>query len=98
MTKISVGICEYPSALKSAVYGLEEMFLLANRVCREQGMEVLFEPVIIPHDELIEDSFTVVLLPPASIDDYYLAPEAKLIEWLRKQYFQGAVLSSACAG
>ena len=98
MTKISVGICEYPSALKSAVYGLEEMFLLANRVCREQGMEVLFEPVIIPHDELIEDSFTVVLLPPASIDDYYLVPEAKLIEWLRKQYSQGAVLSSACAG
>jgi len=98
MNKISVGICEYPSALKSAVYGLEEMFLLANRVCREQGIEVLFEPVIIPHDELTEDSFAVVLLPPASIGDYYLVPEAKLIEWLRKQYSKGAILSSACAG
>ncbi|WP_423840903.1 helix-turn-helix domain-containing protein [Vibrio mytili] len=98
MTKISIGICEYPSVLKSAVYGLEEMFLLASRVCREQGVEVLFEPVIIPHDDLIEDSYTVVLLPPASIDDYYLAPEAKLIDWLKKQYSKGTVLSSACAG
>ncbi|MGV3000698.1 GlxA family transcriptional regulator [Vibrio sp. E150_018] len=98
MTKISIGICEYPSVLKSAVYGLEEMFLLASRVCREQGIEVLFEPVIIPHDELIEGRYTVVLLPPASIDDYYLAPEAKLIDWLREQYSKGTALSSACAG
>ncbi|WP_417880457.1 GlxA family transcriptional regulator [Vibrio sp.] len=98
MTKISIGICEYPSVLKSAVYGLEEMFLLASRVCREQGIEVLFEPVIISHDELIEGPYTVVLLPPASIDDYYLAPEAKLIDWLREQYSKGTVLSSACAG
>ncbi|WP_417883172.1 GlxA family transcriptional regulator [Vibrio rumoiensis] len=98
MTKISIGICEYPSVLKSAVYGFEEMFLLASRVCREQGIEVLFEPVIIPHDELIEDTYTIVLLPPASIDDYYLAPETKFIDWLRNQYSKGAVLSSACAG
>ncbi|MDE1340407.1 GlxA family transcriptional regulator [Vibrio aestuarianus] len=98
MTKIAIGICEYPSVLKSAVYGLEEMFLLASRVCREQGIEVLFEPVIIPYDELLEDRYTVVLLPPASIDDYYLAPEAKFIDWLREQYSKGTVLSSACAG
>lgn len=98
MTKISIGICEYPSVLKSAVYGFEEMFLLASRVCREQGIEVLFEPVIIPHDELIEDTYTIVLLPPASINDYYLAPETKFIDWLRNQYSKGAVLSSACAG
>ena len=99
MTKISIGICKYPSVLKSAVYGLEEMFLLANRICREEGVEVLFEPVIIPYDELIGDSFTVVLLPPASIGDYYLAPpEGKFVEWLRDQYSRGSVLSSACAG
>ncbi|GLT18566.1 transcriptional regulator [Vibrio zhanjiangensis] len=98
MTKISIGICEYPSVLKSAVYGLEELFLLASRVCREQGIDILFEPIIIPHTDLIEDCFTVVILPPASINDYYLAPEDKFIEWLREQYSKGAVLSSACAG
>lgn len=98
MTRISIGICEYPSVLKSSVYGLEELFLLASRVCCEQGLKVQFESVIIPYHDWVEDSFTVVLLPPASLDTYYLAPEAKLIEWLRKQYSKGAVLSSACAG
>ncbi|EJS4043536.1 helix-turn-helix domain-containing protein [Vibrio vulnificus] len=98
MTKISIGICEYPSVLKSAVYGLEELFLLASRVCREQGIDVLFEPIVIPHTDLIEDSFTVVILPPASIDDYYLSPKDEFIEWLRAQYSKGTILSSACAG
>lgn len=98
MMKVSIGICEYPSVLKSAVFGLEEMFILATRVCREQGIKVSFEPIIISHDGLIEDSFSVILLPPASIGNYYLAPEVKLIEWLRKQYSKGSVLSSACAG
>lgn len=98
MTKISIGICEYPSVLKSAVYGLEEMFLLASRVCREQGIDIVFEPVIIPHTDLIVESLTVILLPPASIGDYYLTPDSEFIEWLKKHYSKGSVLSSACAG
>ncbi|MBR9786857.1 MAG: helix-turn-helix domain-containing protein [Vibrionaceae bacterium] len=98
MTKITVGICVYPSVLKSAVYGLEEMFLLANRVCKEQEIEVLFEPVVISHTDLIAKSLTVILLPPASIGDYYFAPEGEFIEWLKDHYSKGVVLSSACAG
>ncbi|MHA2938362.1 GlxA family transcriptional regulator [Vibrio sp. RC27] len=98
MTKISIGICEYPSVLKSSVYGLEEMFLLANRICKEQGLEVVFEPILIPHTDLITQNLTVILLPPASTDDYYLAPEDAFIQWLKEHYLKGAVLASACAG
>lgn len=39
-------------------------------------LKVLFEPVIISHDDLIEDSFTVVLLPPASIDVYVASEDS----------------------
>jgi len=98
MTKISIGICEYPFVLKSAVYGLEEMFLLASRVCREQGIDILFEPIIIPHTALIAESLTVILLPPSLIGDYYLSPDGEFIEWLKEHYAKGTVLSSACAG
>lgn len=98
MTKISIGICDYPCVLKSAVYGLEEMFMLASQVCRDQGIDIIFEPMIIQHTDLIERRFTVVLLPPALKGDYYLTPEDEFIAWLREQYSQGAVLSSACAG
>ncbi|EIK4761909.1 helix-turn-helix domain-containing protein [Vibrio parahaemolyticus] len=98
MIKITIGICEYPSVLKSAVYGFEEMFLLANRICKEQNIEVVFEPILIPHTDLTEERLTVVLLPPASLDNYYLAPDEALIRWLKAHYSQGTVLSSACAG
>ncbi|CAI2293345.1 GlxA family transcriptional regulator [Vibrio parahaemolyticus] len=98
MIKITIGICKYPSVLKSAVYGFEEMFLLANRICKEQNIEVVFEPILIPHTDLTEERLTVVFLPPASLDNYYLAPDEALIRWLKAHYSQGAVLSSACAG
>ncbi|NAW91372.1 MULTISPECIES: GlxA family transcriptional regulator [unclassified Vibrio] len=98
MIKITIGICEYPSVLKSAVYGLEEMFLLANKICNQQDIEVLFEPVLIPHTDLITESLNVIVLPPASRGDYYLAPEGAFANWLKEHYSKGAVLSSACAG
>ncbi|MFG1491603.1 hypothetical protein ABMA58_20290, partial [Oceanospirillum sp. HFRX-1_2] len=48
---VSVAIVVYPDSLKSAVYGLEEMFILANRVAGELGQQVAFEPKLIRFDE-----------------------------------------------
>ncbi|MFM2482278.1 GlxA family transcriptional regulator [Celerinatantimonas sp. YJH-8] len=98
MVKVSVGICEYPAALKSAVYGLEEMLLLANRICQEQGIKVIFEPTIVQKVDLSLQTFTVIVLPPSSAGDYYLNPHSELIDWLQRQYANGAVLAAACAG
>ncbi|WP_413701941.1 GlxA family transcriptional regulator [Psychromonas sp. KJ10-10] len=98
MKKISIGICHYPNALKSAVYGLEELFIMANKVCKEQKIDIHFEPIIFNNTELLSQHFSVVLLPPSSQNDYYLNPQIELIEWLKQQHFQGAVIASACAG
>lgn len=40
MTEITLGIYHYPQALKSAVYGLEEIFVLANTQCHQQDVVV----------------------------------------------------------
>ncbi len=98
MTAITIGIYHYPSALKSAIYGLEEMFLLANRFCQEQSIDLMFEPIVIEHNELIPKSLNLVLLPPGSNDEDYLSPHSELIDWLRFQHTNGAVLAAACAG
>ncbi len=98
MEYVPIAICGYPSALRSAVFGLEEMFILANRVCKEQGIEVQFEPVIVAAGEYPDKHFAVILLPPSSLDRYYLAPEQALIKWLKDHYAQGMVLAAACAG
>ncbi len=98
MKEVSIGICDYPSALKSAVFGLEEIFTLANRVCQDKGIEVRFVPAIIRASELPTNHFMLILLPPSSLDDYYLEPQQVLIDWLKDHYAQGSVLASACAG
>lgn len=98
MKKISIGICHYPNALKSAVYGLEEMFLIANNVCKNQGVEIEFNPVIFEDIKKQTENFAVILLPPSLQNDYYLTPQTELIEWLKAQHYQGTILASACAG
>ena len=96
MKKISIGICHYPNALKSAVYGLEEMFLMANRFCKEQ--EVEFEPKIFNKTTHLAHKFAVILLPPSAESEYYLKPQTALIEWLKVQHGSGTIIASACGG
>ncbi|MBW3698266.1 helix-turn-helix domain-containing protein [Vibrio sp. T187] len=105
---LHVAIVNYQDSLKSALHGLEELFLMANLACEEQGLGFRFEPVIIDiaHDlglggaETNDQSevFDIVLLPPSNSSDYYLEPCPSLVKWLQEQASQGAILCSACAG
>lgn len=98
MKQIAIAICHYPHALKSAIYGLQELFLMANRICDQSGLEVEFLPVIVDETTQQPSRFNGVLLPPSAQSNFYLNPEKTLIDWLKAQHNQGAVLASACAG
>jgi len=98
MKRILIGIYHYPNALKSAVYGLEEMFLMANNICKEQSVDVIFEPVVFEDTKQLPQTFVVILLPPSLQRNDYVNPKTELIDWLRIQHSQGAILASACAG
>lgn len=92
MTEITLGIYHYPQALKSAVYGLEEMFVLANTQC--QGFKVQFSPAIFTDPLGINTHFDVVILPPGTAP--YMATE--VLAWLRTAHQRGSVIASACTG
>ncbi|MEL4203725.1 AraC family transcriptional regulator [Plesiomonas shigelloides] len=94
MTKITLGIYHYPQALKSAVYGLEEMFVLANTQCRQQGLKVQFSPAIFTDPLGVNTHFDVVILPPGTAP--YMATE--VLAWLRTAHQRGSVIASACTG
>ncbi|WP_436323916.1 GlxA family transcriptional regulator [Vibrio cidicii] len=98
MKQITIAICHYPHALKSAIYGLQELFVMANRICDQSGIEVEFLPVIVDGTTQQPSRFNVVLLPPSAQSDFYLNPETTLIDWLKARHRQGAILASACAG
>lgn len=99
MKQIRIAIINYPQSLQSAVYGLQEQFLLANDICADQGLALRFDPELIPAAALPADlSFTVVILPPSIRTDFYNQPSPSLLKWLHEQHRQGAVICSACAG
>ncbi|MGL6312506.1 GlxA family transcriptional regulator [Vibrio sp. WXL103] len=98
MKRIVIGICHYPNASKSAVFGLEEMLIMTNHICQQQGIEVELVPVIFDVVTSLPAHCAVIVLPPSSQSDYWLAPDANLLNWLKAQHAQGAVIGSACAG
>ena len=103
----------YPEAQLSAVHGLTDLFLVANRLARERlGAEA-------PHlriRHLAQDGASgavigvfdtdpdsagapdVIVLPPSLADPRSGSALVPLAGWLRERHAQGAVLASVCAG
>jgi transcriptional regulator GlxA family with amidase domain len=100
---MKLAIIDYPGALKSAVYGLSEIFALANRLCVEQDLSEQFETEIIeltPADDIDKNkkSYTAIILPPSIDNIFYAEPSREIKNWLIKKHKQGSILCSACAG
>ncbi len=100
MKKINIAIVNYPGASKASVYGLQELFEMANRASIELDVECRFHADIIDWKEGVtqDDEFEVVILPPSGAQQYYLSPSQALTSWLFEQHKAGAVVASACAG
>ena len=98
-SQISIAICSYPGALKSAIYGLEEMFILSNDLCKQNSLNLTFTVEVLTLEELCANgNYTIVVLPPSQQNEFYLEPNDSFIDWLQNQHTKGAVLASACAG
>ncbi len=101
--QVNIAIINYPGAMLSAVYGMQEIFQLANKICHERELKNHFSIMIYDlneeHQSLFNDSVTqVVIIPPDIGGNYYQQPEKSLTEWLLKQHGNGATLCSVCAG
>jgi len=109
-----VGILVYPGSQLAAVYGLTDLFLIANRIACERNSRTS-PALVVSHwglnalENSVERTFitqrvgrtvpTVLIVPPA----LNTAPPAKrdiatVSRWLRKRYAKGTTLTSVCAG
>ncbi|WP_374313634.1 GlxA family transcriptional regulator [Dongia sp.] len=109
---IDIGILDYPGAQVSALHGLTDMFLVANRLCAEQGLTGT--PILrVSHWGLdaggqVTRGFTspdgaprsldVVILPPSLGDPVWPDARDPLLRFLKSLHSKGAVISSVCAG
>lgn len=99
-TKISIGIIDYPNALQSAVLGLKELFLIANNIIIENQLDKQFSVSIIQPNEKLNSTiqYDVIILPPNLNDNYYNAPQPKLLTFLSNAHSLGSILCSTCSG
>jgi transcriptional regulator GlxA family with amidase domain len=97
---MKIAIINYPYSLRSAVFGLREVFVLANELCKEQSIEPFGIDIIEISDLLSNNNtqYSVIFLPPSVNSKFYLTPSDTLLKWLRNRHHQGSMLCSACAG
>ena len=99
----------YPGAQLSAVYGLMDLFLSANRIAMEHTPRTV-EPLWVSRWQLEPSSgqvevldastgpsqLTVVIIPPNLESRGTDLPETVLLDWLKAQHEGGAVICSIC--
>lgn len=104
-----IAIIAYPGVMLSAVYGLQELFNLADTICQEIQPQFHFTAEIINlakidnqgfHTQMYGPSlnYNAIILPPAIQSDFCLSPDGNLLNWLVEQHKLGSILCSACAG
>jgi len=84
----------------SAVFGLSEMLGICNRICAEQGRPEHFVLHQLTPDALTTPTqfYQAIILPPCIEGDYFLKPEALVLQWLKQSHSNGSLICSACAG
>ena len=98
LKKILIGIYQYPNSLKSAIYGIDDTLKIANKVCRDQVVEIQFEPIILDNTSAFKKKLSLLILPPSCEGDYYLHPQEDLLNWIQVLHSQGTIIGSVCAG
>lgn len=97
---IRVVIIDYPNALQSAVYGLQELFMLSNQIVMDNNLDVEFVVNVVKPSKELEniDQSDIVILPPNLDSSYHNKPPSVLLTFINKSHQGGAILCSACAG
>jgi len=108
-----VGILVYPGSQLAAVYGLTDLFVIANRIACERQVSV--SPVLVvshwaltSKGQRVERIFctdgtgtgnpTVLIVPPTLGAAPAKDDAATVSRWLKRQYAEGTTLTSVCAG
>jgi|HubBroStandDraft_6_1064221.scaffolds.fasta_scaffold90847_1 transcriptional regulator GlxA family with amidase domain len=110
---VEIGVLVYPGAQTSAVGGLTDLFVTANRLSTERnaaGSRILrvthwalppggaqFECVYDTHGG-DHEALVALILPPSLEFDGYGGSDGLHENWIREQHAGGAVVCSICAG
>ena len=98
-SQIPIAILAYPHVQMSAVLGLEDLFVIANRMARQLDGPVLQISRLTKSTlkDTGESDFRAVILPP-SLHPSRGREEKEIQDWLRARHRAGSLMCSVCAG
>lgn len=88
-----IGILAYRGAMRSAVYGIQEILHVA---AARHGIAI--DSVVQVSPKALPPTALNLLFIPPSIQQQPPVPSAALLSWLKAQHKNGCILASACAG
>ena len=109
----AIGILMYPGAQRSALHGLTDMFITANRMnagndaCSATTLSISHWHLSKGSDSVTldycsqpspPDRLTALVIPPSLESEASVCPPATLTTWLQTQHKSGTVMCSVCAG
>lgn len=94
--KCRVVIIDYPGSFQTATHGLAEFFSLASDVDARVEFDVQTKS---PESfTASKQSIDYLIVPPNMKGKYYLNPDERLLDGIRKARKKGGIVCSACAG
>lgn len=102
---MEIGILILENVLKSAAYGIEELFLINEKYCKGKNEKTINTTYISLKETKyfdvsilnFKDKYDVVIVPPM-LNDYKYDVDEIIYDWLKFQHAKGAILASACIG
>lgn len=95
---MKIAIVNLPKTLKSASYAIEEFFYINNIFCKKEDEITINTKHVTLSDMSKNEKFDLIIIPPIMSGEKFEFHISALNDWLKKQYFKGTLISSACVG
>ncbi|MGF1725681.1 GlxA family transcriptional regulator [Photobacterium nomapromontoriensis] len=90
-----ISILNYESAMRSAIYGIEELFTLANRMAPSPLFHI---ELCDYHQSMSTATQRIIFIPPCFADPLPTFENSALTMWLQKNADDGVILAASCVG
>ena len=97
---LTIGILNYPGAQLSAIYGLQDLFRVANSCHAEDSNDHqnIRVEILDMQSQTPQDNFTAIIFPPSLEDGGENACCNIWSDWILSAHRHGTLLCSVCAG
>ncbi len=94
-SQLNIYILDYPDAMQSAVYGVQDLFTIANH---QSGLEIFSTQILNKSSLPVAGHNSIIFIPPCLAAELPEFSNPDTLSLLKTWHDSGAILVAACAG